>query len=81
MSVHEPSSLKVLVTVAVGNLFGRIYKTAVEGLDLKGSERVLDFGSGAGHRPDSWPANWARVAASSHAWTSPGCGSRPRKDA
>jgi ubiquinone/menaquinone biosynthesis C-methylase UbiE len=32
----------------MGNLFGSVYKTAVESLELQGNERVLDFGSGAG---------------------------------
>jgi ubiquinone/menaquinone biosynthesis C-methylase UbiE len=48
MSFHEPSALEVFITVAVGNLFGGFYKTAVESLELQGRERVLDFGSGAG---------------------------------
>jgi ubiquinone/menaquinone biosynthesis C-methylase UbiE len=48
MTFHEPSSLEVFITVAVGNLFGGVYKTAVDSLNLEGSERVLDFGSGAG---------------------------------
>jgi ubiquinone/menaquinone biosynthesis C-methylase UbiE len=48
MTFHEPSSLEILITVAAGNLFGGIYRTAVEELDLRGDERVLDFGSGAG---------------------------------
>lgn len=48
MAHHEPSSLEVFITVAMGNLFGNIYKTAVAGLELQGNERVLDFGSGAG---------------------------------
>jgi ubiquinone/menaquinone biosynthesis C-methylase UbiE len=45
---HEPSSLEVFITVAVGRLFSGFYRTAVESLDLQGNERVLDFGSGAG---------------------------------
>jgi ubiquinone/menaquinone biosynthesis C-methylase UbiE len=48
MTHDEPSSLEVLITIAVGNLFGSVYKTAVDSLNLAGSERVLDFGSGAG---------------------------------
>jgi ubiquinone/menaquinone biosynthesis C-methylase UbiE len=48
MTFHEPSSLEVFVTVAIGNLFGRVYKSYVDRLDLQGNERVLDFGSGAG---------------------------------
>ena len=48
MTYHEPSSLEVFIAVAVGNLYGSAYKTAVETLDLQGNERVLDFGSGAG---------------------------------
>ena len=48
MTYHEPSSLEVFITVVVGNLFGSVYKTAVESLELQGNERVLDFGSGAG---------------------------------
>lgn len=48
MTVHEPSALEVFITVAAGYLLGRTYATAVEHLRLMGSERVLDFGSGAG---------------------------------
>lgn len=48
VTYHEPSSLEVFITIAVGNLFGSVYKTAVESLELQGNERVLDFGSGAG---------------------------------
>jgi ubiquinone/menaquinone biosynthesis C-methylase UbiE len=48
MTHHEPSSLEATITIAVGNLFGGVYKTAVDSLNLAGSERVLDFGSGAG---------------------------------
>lgn len=48
MTFHEPSSLEVWLAIAVGRLFGGFYRTAVESLDLKGNERVLDFGSGAG---------------------------------
>jgi ubiquinone/menaquinone biosynthesis C-methylase UbiE len=48
VTYHEPSSLEVFITVVVGNLFGSVYKTAVESLELQGNERVLDFGSGAG---------------------------------
>jgi ubiquinone/menaquinone biosynthesis C-methylase UbiE len=48
MTYHEPSSLEVFITVVVGNLFGSVYKTDVESLELQGNERVLDFGSGAG---------------------------------
>jgi ubiquinone/menaquinone biosynthesis C-methylase UbiE len=48
MTSQEPSSLEVLITVAVGNLFNGVYRTAVDRLKLRGNERVLDFGSGAG---------------------------------
>lgn len=45
---YEPSSFEVFITVAVGNLFGGTYKEYCDRLGLRGDERVLDFGSGAG---------------------------------
>ena len=48
-TTYEPSSLEVFITVAAGNLFGRIYKAYVDRLGLQGNEKVLDFGSGSGN--------------------------------
>ena len=44
----EPGSLEVVLTVAIGTLLGSAYRGSVERLGLRGDERVLDFGSGAG---------------------------------
>ena len=49
MSFHEPSSLEVFITVAMGRLIGFFYKDYVDRLGLEGNERVLDFGSGSGN--------------------------------
>ena len=49
MGSYEPSKLEIWMTLLVGRLLGgRFYKPYVEGLDLRGDERVLDFGTGAG---------------------------------
>jgi SAM-dependent methyltransferase len=49
MDTHEPSKLEIWITLLVGHLLGgRLYEPYVEGLGLRGDERVLDFGSGAG---------------------------------
>jgi ubiquinone/menaquinone biosynthesis C-methylase UbiE len=49
MNHHEPGKLEVWMTVLVGKLFGRsVYEPYVDSLGLRGDERVLDFGSGAG---------------------------------
>ncbi len=44
---YEPSSLGVLITIAVGSIFGSTYRDYIERLGLRGDERVMDFGSGA----------------------------------
>ena len=81
VTYHEPSSLEVFITIAVGNLFGSVYKTAVESLELQGNERVLDFGSGAGTPARFLARKLAGVAARSPAWTSPKGGSKLRRSA
>lgn len=48
MAIHEPNSLEVLVTRAAGALVHSVYEDYVNSLELRGDERVLDFGSGAG---------------------------------
>lgn len=48
MSYHEPGSLEVFLTVAIGNISGSTYNEYVDRLGLKGDERILNFGSGAG---------------------------------
>jgi ubiquinone/menaquinone biosynthesis C-methylase UbiE len=49
MGAHEPSILEIWITLLVGHLLGgRFYRPYVEGLGLRGDERVLDFGTGAG---------------------------------
>ena len=48
MAIHEPNTLEVLVTRTVGALAHTVYEDYVNSLDLRGDERVLDFGSGAG---------------------------------
>jgi hypothetical protein len=48
MGAHEPSILEIWITLLVGHLLGgRFYRPYVEGLGLRGDERVLDLGSGA----------------------------------
>jgi len=49
MNFHEPGSLEVFITVAMGRLIGSFYKGYVDRLRLQGNERVLDFGSGSGN--------------------------------
>ena len=49
MSVYEPGKLEVLLTLLAGRLAGSMYKDYVDRLDLKGNERILDFGSGSGN--------------------------------
>lgn len=46
---HEPGIIEIFLTVVLGTLFGSMYKEYVDRLGLKGSERVLDFGSGSGN--------------------------------
>lgn len=46
---HEPGIIEIFLTVVSGTLFGGTYKEYVYRLDLKGSECVLDFGSGSGN--------------------------------
>jgi len=49
MGTHEPGKLEIWITLLIGRLLGgRFYKPYVEGLGLRGDERVLDFGTGAG---------------------------------
>ncbi|NLN65088.1 MAG: class I SAM-dependent methyltransferase [Clostridiaceae bacterium] len=46
---HEPPTLEVCINrVAVKTFARRYYKDLVNAVNLKGNERVLDFGSGAG---------------------------------
>lgn len=46
---HEPGIIEVFLTVVLGTLFGSMYREYVDRLGLKGSEHVLDFGSGSGN--------------------------------
>jgi SAM-dependent methyltransferase len=48
MEIYEPGWPEVVITVAAGVLAPGIYRKYAERLDLRGDERVLDFGSGAG---------------------------------
>ena len=48
MTFHEPSTLEVLLTVAVGTVARSVYQKYVDRLGLQGHEQVLDYGSGAG---------------------------------
>ena len=49
MGAHEPGKLEIWITLLAGRLLGgRFYEPYVEGLGLRGDERVLDFGTGAG---------------------------------
>lgn len=49
MGSYEPGKLEIWITLLVGRLLGRwFYAPYVEGLGLRGDERVLDFGTGAG---------------------------------
>ena len=49
MSKYEPSRLEMIITVAMGQLAGNVYKDYVEKLGLSGDECMLDFGSGSGN--------------------------------
>jgi ubiquinone/menaquinone biosynthesis C-methylase UbiE len=44
----EPSRLAVLIEILAGKLLPGPYREYIDRLDLRGDERVLDFGSGAG---------------------------------
>jgi ubiquinone/menaquinone biosynthesis C-methylase UbiE len=44
----EPSRLEVLIEILAGKLLPGPYREYVDRLDLRGDERVLDFGSGVG---------------------------------
>ncbi len=46
---YEPRIIEVFLTVVLGTLFGGMYREYVDRLGLKGSEQVLDFGSGSGN--------------------------------
>jgi SAM-dependent methyltransferase len=49
MASYEPGKLEIWITLLAGRLLGgRFYEPYVQGLGLRGDERVLDFGSGAG---------------------------------
>lgn len=49
MEFHEPSKLEIWIMVLAGNLLGgSVYRPYVDSLALRGDERVLDYGSGAG---------------------------------
>ncbi|MCL6613412.1 MAG: class I SAM-dependent methyltransferase [Firmicutes bacterium] len=49
MSGYEPSPTEVRLTLLLGNtIVSPFYKHYIDSLDLKGNERVLDFGSGSG---------------------------------
>jgi len=46
---YEPSSIEIWITVAAGMLAGSIYRSYVDRLPLRGSERVLELGPSAGN--------------------------------
>ncbi|NIV34621.1 MAG: methyltransferase domain-containing protein, partial [Anaerolineae bacterium] len=49
VNYHEPGKMEVWLTMLAGKLFGRsVYEPYVNSLGLRGDEKVLDFGSGAG---------------------------------
>lgn len=49
MSTYEPSPSEVRLTLLLGNTLARpFYTSYINRLDLRGDERVLDFGSGSG---------------------------------
>jgi Methylase involved in ubiquinone/menaquinone biosynthesis len=49
MSFKEPSSTQIFFTVAVGHTFGSFFwRNYVKSLNLKGSEKILEYGSGSG---------------------------------
>ena len=49
MAFKEPNSIHVLLMSFAGDVLARsVYKKRIESLNLRGNERVLDFGSGPG---------------------------------
>jgi len=49
MSFMEPTSLEVFLTIISARTFARpFYKRSIKSLELKGNEKVLDYGSGSG---------------------------------
>lgn len=48
MAGYEPNALELLITALAGRLFVSIYRDYIDRLNLRGNERVLDFGSGGG---------------------------------
>jgi ubiquinone/menaquinone biosynthesis C-methylase UbiE len=49
MSFKEPSSTEVFFTVAIGYTIGSFFwKNYVKSIDLRGNERILEYGSGSG---------------------------------
>jgi ubiquinone/menaquinone biosynthesis C-methylase UbiE len=49
MAFKEPNFIHVLLMRFAGNVLARsVYKKRIESLNLRGNERVLDFGSGPG---------------------------------
>jgi ubiquinone/menaquinone biosynthesis C-methylase UbiE len=46
---YEPPSIEIWITVAAGVLAGRVYRSYVDRLPLKGNERVLELGPSAGN--------------------------------
>lgn len=46
---HEPGIIEIFLTIVLGRMFGGMYREYVDRLGLKGSESVLDFGSGSGN--------------------------------
>lgn len=47
-SAHEPSPLEVRINLLLAPLLARNYGAYIRDLGLSGTERILDFGSGAG---------------------------------
>jgi ubiquinone/menaquinone biosynthesis C-methylase UbiE len=47
--IHEPSALEIWITVAAGSLASSVYRSYIDRLPLKGSERVLELGPSAGN--------------------------------
>ena len=49
ISTYEPPPLEIRITLALGlTVFSPYYRSFVRGLNLRGDEHVLDFGSGSG---------------------------------
>ncbi|NTU86069.1 MAG: class I SAM-dependent methyltransferase [Chloroflexales bacterium] len=48
MSIDEPSTTEIGITIVAGTLFAAVYRDYVDRLELRGDERILDYGSGAG---------------------------------